>query len=89
MTRTLPTRRQRDVYAFIVEFWERKQRAPTFREVADHFGYRALSTVYEHVDGLRRLGYLDRSRYNEAGCLIPIRERCPACGQAMAEGIHG
>lgn len=51
------TRRQREIYNWIVAFNRDFGYAPTFNQVAQHFTI-TLPTVHEHVDNLRRKGWL-------------------------------
>lgn len=69
-----PTKRQAEMYRFIATYSKREGYAPTNQEIADHFGYRSLATVIEHLDNLERKGWITR-RYNEARsitCLVPV-----------------
>jgi len=50
------TRRQRQLVAFIAQCHHDTGRAPTFQEIADHFGFRSLTTVADHLRLLRRKG---------------------------------
>ena len=52
------TRKQQQILDFIQK-WQRTQgTAPTFREIADQFGFRSLNAVTEHVRLLRQKGVL-------------------------------
>ena len=52
------TRRQQQILDFIQK-WQRTEGAtPTFREIADQFGFRSLNSVTEHVRLLRKKGVL-------------------------------
>ncbi len=50
------TRRQRQLVGFIAQCHHDTGRAPTFQEIADHFGFRSLTTVADHLRLLRRKG---------------------------------
>lgn len=52
------TKRQREILTYIEAFVRRNDYAPSFREIADHFGFSSVATVAEHVDALKRKGYL-------------------------------
>jgi SOS-response transcriptional repressor LexA len=62
------TRRNREVLAFMAEHEQRHGDSPTYRQIADHFRLRAISSVAEHVQTLFEYGYLRR---------IAGRQRCP------------
>jgi repressor LexA len=52
------TRRQQQILDFILK-WQRTEGAtPTFREIADQFGFRSPNSVTEHVRLLRKKGVL-------------------------------
>jgi repressor LexA len=52
------TRKQQQILDFIQK-WQRTEGAtPTFREIADRFGFRSLNSVTEHVRLLRQKGVL-------------------------------
>ncbi|MFH1146039.1 MAG: transcriptional repressor LexA [bacterium] len=53
------TKRQREVLNFIVGFWDNNQYAPSYREIAVHFGLSSVSTIHSHVQLLKGKGYLD------------------------------
>jgi repressor LexA len=60
------TRKQQAVADFIESQRQRQGSAPTYQEIADHFGFRSVNSVTSHVRLLRQKGYLtsdaDRSR---------------------------
>ncbi len=55
---TALTRRQRDILEFIGKHHRLEGMAPTFQEIADHFGFRSLTTVADHLRLLRQKGLL-------------------------------
>ncbi len=65
------SRRQREILNFIADFVSRDGRAPTVREIAGHFGI-AVSTAHEHIERLRKEGYLSR---DSRGRIEPVAER--------------
>jgi repressor LexA len=60
------TARQRDVLDFVILRIAAERYAPTLQEIADHFGFKSLATVHEHLSNLVRKGYIDRSYRGEA-----------------------
>lgn len=56
------TYRQREVLRFIVDHQERRGVPPTLEEIRDHFHWRAIGTVQDHLLALIRKGYLKRGR---------------------------
>lgn len=59
------TRHQRAVYEFVASYIVENGYAPSFEEIAAHFGYRSLATVHEHLESLRYKGWITRE-YNMA-----------------------
>jgi repressor LexA len=59
------TKRQKEILDHIGTFIEEWGYAPSFEEIAEHFGYASLATVHEHLSNLERKGYI-RKAYNES-----------------------
>ncbi|HSG47337.1 MAG TPA: transcriptional repressor LexA [Longimicrobiales bacterium] len=59
------TKRQKEILDHIGAFIEDRGYAPSFEEIAEHFGYSSLATVHEHLSNLERKGYI-RKAYNES-----------------------
>ncbi|TVP76266.1 MAG: transcriptional repressor LexA [Gemmatimonadales bacterium] len=73
------TRRQKEILDHIGSYIEAHGYAPSFEEIASHFGYSSLATVHEHLSNLERKGYIRKS-YNESRSI----EMVPADAQAAA-----
>jgi repressor LexA len=52
------TGRQREILNFIEKRHRQEGRAPSFQEIADHFDFRSLTTVADHLRLLRQKGWL-------------------------------
>lgn len=52
------TKRQRQTLDFISEFETGNGYAPSYREIADHFGLSSPATAFEHVKALEEKGFL-------------------------------
>ncbi|MCL2326799.1 MAG: transcriptional repressor LexA [Proteobacteria bacterium] len=59
MARNL-TRRQANVYRYIVDYIEENQYPPTIREIAEAFDIRSTNGVSEHLKALIRKGFLTK-----------------------------
>ena len=59
------TKRQKEILDHIDVFIADRGYAPSFEEIAHHFGYSSLATVHEHLSNLERKGYIRKS-YNES-----------------------
>lgn len=49
---------QKRVLLFVIDFQKTYDRAPNGPEIADHFGYRATQTAYQHLRHIAKKGYL-------------------------------
>jgi repressor LexA len=59
------TEKQKRIYRFIREYIETYDIAPSYEEIKNHFGFRSLSTVFDHVRTLERKGVITKGRSNE------------------------
>src|ERR1700679_1785806 len=56
------TARQEQVFDFIQQKLRDGESAPTQRELAEHFGFRSSKAAADHVNALRRKGWLETER---------------------------
>jgi repressor LexA len=73
------TRRQKQILDYLESYIAANGYAPSFEEIAEHFTFRSLATVHEHLTNLERKGYIHRS-HNESRSI----EVVPLPGQAGA-----
>jgi repressor LexA len=52
------TKRQKEMLDFLQESLAENGYAPSFEEIAGHFGYTSLATVHEHLENLKAKGYI-------------------------------
>src|SRR3989344_4165593 len=52
--------RERQVLEFISQYTQRNGYAPTLREIGDALGMSSVATVHEHLDHLRKKGYIKK-----------------------------
>ena len=57
------TRRQKDVLAFIIQEAQATGIPPSLREIGTAVGLSSSNTVWTHLVGLEKLGYIRRNRY--------------------------
>jgi repressor LexA len=72
-TREVLTVKQAKVLSYIDQVVSRQGRPPTLREIAAHFGFRALGTVEDYLRILSRKGYLQRQAYRACGLQLKHR----------------
>lgn len=53
------TRRQKEILDYLRRFIDKHSYAPSYREIADHFGFSSVATVAEHVETLKAKHYLE------------------------------
>jgi len=76
------TKRQSEILTFLQSHIRDRGYAPSFEEIAEHFGFQSLATVHEHLTNLQRKGYIHRA-HNESRAI----EVLPPRGQATATEI--
>lgn len=59
------SKRQKEILDYLEEYLGEHGYAPSFEEIARRFTYSSLATVHEHLENLRRKGYI-RKTYNES-----------------------
>ena len=52
------TKRQAQILAYITEFIDANNYAPSYREIGHHFGLTSTATIAEHIESLKQKGYL-------------------------------
>lgn len=52
------TKRQKEILDLIKNFIKEHDYAPSYREIAENFGYKSVATVAQHIESLNRKGYL-------------------------------
>jgi len=77
------TKRQKQILDHIRGFIDDRGYAPSFEEIAQHFGYSSLATVHEHLSNLERKGYI-RKAYNESRSIELVEE---ASGGALSVAL--
>lgn len=59
------TRKQRQFFDYIVSYRQNYEVWPTYREIADYFGYKSPNSVTQNIQALLRKGYLVKSEEEE------------------------
>jgi len=63
------TEKQREIYQFIKGYIDAHDIAPSYEEIKDHFGFKSISTVFDHIRMLERKGVLIRGGSNQKRAL--------------------
>lgn len=73
------TKRQKELLDFVDGFIQEHGYGPSYREVMSGLGYKSVSTVAIHIDGLIKKGYL-RKRDNSARSLEVVSTQYSPAG---------
>lgn len=73
------TKRQKELLDFVDAFIQAHGYGPSYREIMSSLGYKSVSTVAVHIDGLIAKGYL-RKRDNLARSLEVVTTQLTAAG---------
>jgi len=68
------TKKQKEILDFVTQFIQSNQYAPSYREIAEYFGYSSTATVHEHIKSLEDKGLITSSQ-NAARSLEVINHR--------------
>ena len=68
------TKREREVYDYVVSFWDEMHVSPSMREIASGMGLSSASTVHKHIHSLIEKGWL-LPHAGRMRCMIPNEER--------------
>lgn len=79
------TKKQKELLEFVDKFIQEYGYGPSYREVMSGMGYKSVSTVAIHIDGLIAKGYL-RKRDNSARSLEVVSTQFKANGSARKTG---
>lgn len=80
-----PSKKQQELLSFIDGFIKGNGYGPSYREVMRALGYKSVSTVAAHVDGLITKGYLRKGDGFSARSLEVVT---PATSQAESAGMR-
>jgi repressor LexA len=69
------TKRQREIYEYVVRYAEKQGYPPTVREIGDAIGLASPSTVHAHLANLEREGYVRRDPTKPRALELVGRER--------------
>jgi len=59
------TRKQRQFFDYIISYRQNYEVWPTYREIADYFGYKSPNSVTQNIQALLKKGYLVKSEEEE------------------------
>jgi repressor LexA len=68
------TRRQKELYDFLLKFVDENGYSPSFEEIAEGMGLSSLATVHKHITNLEQKGLLKRD-YNRSRSIDLLKPR--------------
>ena len=68
------TRRQKELYDFLLKFVDEHGYSPSFEEIAEGMGLNSLATVHKHITNLEQKGLLKRD-YNRSRSIDLLKPR--------------
>ncbi|MFQ6617845.1 MAG: transcriptional repressor LexA [Fidelibacterota bacterium] len=80
------TRRQREVLDFLEDWLDSEGYAPSYEEIAAHFGYRSKGTVYKHINNLMLKGVIKKG-WNRSRSIELIKDEQPAAVELPLLGL--
>jgi repressor LexA len=66
------TEKQERVYRFIMEYIKEHRIARSYEEIRRRFGFRSISTVFDHIRTLEKKGYIEKGGSNQKRALQVI-----------------
>jgi len=59
------TEKQKKIYQFIKQYINNHDIAPSYEEIKNHFGFRSVSTVFDHIKTLEKKGVIIKGGINQ------------------------
>jgi repressor LexA len=79
------TSNQKKVLDFIQDYQQQHGAAPTYRTIAKHFRFKAISSVQQYIQALSEKGYLTKEKYRSQSLSIHKQENLiPLLGKVAA-----
>lgn len=69
------TKRQKQVFDFIMSYTKRHGVAPLFTEIQKRMKLRSLSTIHQHISALEQKGYLERQKRRARSIVALVKEK--------------
>jgi SOS regulatory protein LexA len=83
------TKKQKQVYDYIVEYIEENDFSPTQMEIKEHFGFKSLGSVQDYIKYLKNSGYLSNDTNSVRG-LTPLNPNALETSNDVIDiPIHG
>jgi len=83
-SRSKLTKRQSEVFNFLCEFNKNQKISPTYREIADRFGFKSAKAAADHIHALATKGFIYRHGRRSRGIEIIFPNELIIQGSARA-----
>ena len=85
------TKRQQEIFDFILEAMSHNGAPPTRQEIAQKFGFRSANAAEDHLKALHKKGYIELLSGTSRGIMIPerFRQGVQLGADAVELGEHG
>ncbi|MGV9002183.1 MAG: LexA family protein [Candidatus Saccharimonadaceae bacterium] len=80
------TKKQKELLSFVDSFIKEHGYGPSYREVMNGLGYKSVSTVAVHIDGLISKGYLHKRDNSARSLEVVSSDYKPGAGPAASAG---
>ena len=68
------TKRQKQIFDFIVNYTTKKSFAPSLKEIRKNFRLKSISNIHQHIEAIKKKGYLQKQKNQHRGIEI-IKEK--------------
>jgi repressor LexA len=82
------SKRQREIFDFVVKYADKHGYPPTVREIGEAVGLASPSTVHAHLANLERAGYLKRDPTKPRALEVVHRARTPVSAPVQVAEAH-
>lgn len=79
------TRKQQEFFNYIIDYKNEHDVWPTYREIADYFGYKSPNSVTQNIQALLKKGYLVKKNDEEYD--LPPEKKAVYSNDVQEEGI--
>ena len=81
------TKKQKEILDFVQSFSKKHGFSPSMDEVRKQFKLKSLATVHQHLDALRKKGYINKKRNEHRGMSVPTQG--PFVNQSISVPVLG
>src|SRR3989338_8990271 len=68
------TKRQKQIFDYINLYTQKREYAPSLEDIKKHFDLSSVATIHQHVEALKRKGYLEK-KANQPRGIEPFKKK--------------